>query len=300
MTAAPSSRVWTPNTPAASTPGSFGRTGTRAGRDHEVVEALRDGLAGVEVAGGHPPRIDVDRLDLGAHPQVDPGLAVILGGARHQVRVVVDVARDPVRDAAGGVRHVRAALERDDRQAVALEAQRLGRRAHPRGVAADHHHALGHPGPLSSVTILTRGRPADMLGHMTQGGNGRFGALVRAILQPQDVEGSAGVVGSTAVAGSVGVLGSVAVAGSAGVVGSVATSGSAGVVGSVATSGSAGVVGSVATLLSAGIRRCVGCVGCINCRRCLGCVGCVGCVDCIGCVGCVGLRGAVGVRGKAA
>jgi hypothetical protein len=59
-------------------------------------------------------RAEVDRDDLLVGAHVDAALAVLLGRAHDEPAGVVERPADEVGDAAGGVRRVRPALERDD------------------------------------------------------------------------------------------------------------------------------------------------------------------------------------------
>ena len=137
--AAPSSRVLTAPTPSYAVPsGRSAQSGTTAGEPVATTsssysttspESGRDGACG-QVGGDH----------LGAHPQVDPRLAVLVGGAGDQVVARVDVAGHPVRDPAGAVRRVGAPVEHGDRELATgapCGAQRLVGRRHPGGVGAD-------------------------------------------------------------------------------------------------------------------------------------------------------------------
>ena len=63
-----------------------------------------------------------------------------------------DLAADPVRDAAGGVRGRGPTLERDHLEIVLAQPLRLARCRHPSGVPADHHQPLGHPSSLGGTT----------------------------------------------------------------------------------------------------------------------------------------------------
>jgi hypothetical protein len=72
----------------------------RSGRDHELVEA--DAFSACYRSGEHMPGVHVDLDDLGMHPHVDPAPSVLFWGPGHQVLGRLDVAGDPVRDAAGG------------------------------------------------------------------------------------------------------------------------------------------------------------------------------------------------------
>jgi hypothetical protein len=113
-----------------------------AGGDHQHVPRLVAGPPGVEVAHPHPPRPQVDRLDLVPDAGVDALLGELLRGAGDQGPPVLhDVAR-VVGEAAGRVGGVPAALEGDDLQVVGVAPlARLGGGAHAGGVPPDHHHA---------------------------------------------------------------------------------------------------------------------------------------------------------------
>ena len=101
----------------------------------------------VEIADVHLAGVEVDALDLGAHPQVDAVLAVLLRRAGDQlVGTVLEVTGNPVRDAARAVRRESAAVEREDRQVVgvtsALACLRGG--GHARRVRTNNEQPLRH------------------------------------------------------------------------------------------------------------------------------------------------------------
>ena len=87
----------------------------RTHRDDELVVRVTVGLASLQVADVHPPAVEVDALDPGTHPQIDPVLAMFLRRTSNElVRAMLEVTGDPVRDPAGAVRRVAAAVERND------------------------------------------------------------------------------------------------------------------------------------------------------------------------------------------
>ena len=95
ISAWPSSRVCTPCTPGASTPGRSGRIGRAPVAIDELV-VRRPGLGpGIEVTRAYPPSGDVDLGDLGAHPQIDVARPVLLGRAGDQLVPVRRRRRPP-------------------------------------------------------------------------------------------------------------------------------------------------------------------------------------------------------------
>ena len=91
-------------------------------------------MSGQDIDGGH----------LVAHPQIDTALAVLLGRTRDQQITGLDIATDPVGDAARRVGGVVAPLECDHLDV--LPGATLGGRGgrHAGSVSADHHEARGH------------------------------------------------------------------------------------------------------------------------------------------------------------
>src|SRR5688500_4311431 len=115
-----------------------------AGSDQQLIEARHDVGAVVEIADLNRPGIEVDPRYLVADADVDRlFLAELLWLTDDQrIDVVYDLA-DEVRDAAGRVRGVMAALECEDLELVgSFELACLRSRAHPRGVPADDHESL--------------------------------------------------------------------------------------------------------------------------------------------------------------
>jgi hypothetical protein len=95
----------------------------RAGRDHELVERLVALGPFGEVPHRHAPLVGVDPDDFVAHVHVDVvRVTELFGGARDQCVDRVDDVGDVVRQPAGGVRRVVAALERDDLEVVDVTA----------------------------------------------------------------------------------------------------------------------------------------------------------------------------------
>ena len=87
-------------------------------------------------------------IDLGAGADVDVVAPVLLGGPRHQLLLALDVAADPVGDAARRVGRGASPLERHDLQLVGpAPLARLAGGAHARRVAADDH----QPAPWTST-----------------------------------------------------------------------------------------------------------------------------------------------------
>ena len=134
----------------------------RAGGEHEVVEARRTrgrprGRGPARAAG------QVDPDDLGARCA---RRCRCCGAARacgpRAVSTSLDRTADPVRDAAGRVRGVPAALEGDDLQLVrAATLARLARGAHPRRVATDHDQPSAHGGNASPTAGAARCVPVS-------------------------------------------------------------------------------------------------------------------------------------------
>ena len=115
----------------------------RAGRQHQLVVGLPRHLAGRDVAQVHRllPGRDRDRLALG--PRVDRELRAKELLARHQqARLVLDHARDVIRQAAVRIRHERTALHHDDLGLFVQPAQaRRARRAAGNSANDDDLHA---------------------------------------------------------------------------------------------------------------------------------------------------------------
>jgi hypothetical protein len=126
--------------------------------------------ARVVVLHGQLARVEVDRHDLVADAHVDAALAVLLRAADDEPLAVGEVLRDEVRDAARGVRRVRAALEGDDLE-VRVAPQRLGRGAHARRVAADDRESLSHR--AQRTLRLGHARAARGRDHRPPAGRGR-------------------------------------------------------------------------------------------------------------------------------
>ena len=125
------------------------------------VERLVEGVPAGQVAHRHPAGAQIDGLDLVADLHRDGPLGELLRCPDHQVPPVVDHAAGQVGQAAGGVGHVRAALEGEDLQLVRrTPAPGLGGRAHPGGVAPYHHHPRAHP--------LARHRIPQGVGHRSR------------------------------------------------------------------------------------------------------------------------------------
>ena len=115
-----------------------------AGGQDQVVEALPVAAAGGQVTHRHRPGLEVDRLHVGEHAQVDAVGPMRLRCPGDQPLPVGDVAGHPVGDAAGRIGAVGPTLEGDHLELVAGQPLGLGGRAHPGGIAADDHHPLGH------------------------------------------------------------------------------------------------------------------------------------------------------------
>jgi len=116
----------------------------RACGDDQGVEALPVRPPGGQVTSSHPPGLQVDLLHLGSDTKVDAVAPVRLRRTGHQTLRPVDVTGHPVRDAAGRVGAVHAALERDDLDRVARDPLGLRGRAHPGRIRPDDNNPLGH------------------------------------------------------------------------------------------------------------------------------------------------------------
>ena len=130
--AAPRRRSRSVTTPGRSTPGNrrAHRPGARGDDERPVGH-----VAAVRAA--HRARLGVDGDGLHARPDLDPAPAEeVLGGVVHQLPGVGDLPGDEVRDPAGRVGDVRAALEHHD-LAGGVGPARLGGGRHAGGVAAD-------------------------------------------------------------------------------------------------------------------------------------------------------------------
>jgi hypothetical protein len=121
------------------------------GGEHQVVEPQPVRRSALVVAHLDLAPVQVESRGLGAHTQVDAVRPVLLRRTTHQPVDRVDVAADPVRDAARGVRRVVAALQRHHLE-VALQPLRLRRRRHPGRVPAHHDDPLAHGRETTAAT----------------------------------------------------------------------------------------------------------------------------------------------------
>ena len=142
-----------------------------AGGDDEVVVA-----EGRPAARGDGAGVEVDRLGAGADADLDV-LRLELGRrAGDELVAVLDLAADPVGDAAGGVGDVRALLEDDDLQlARVAQPPGLRGRGHAGGVPADDDEPVSGHG---RQRVILRGRSAPRAAQVVHrlGGGGELGA----------------------------------------------------------------------------------------------------------------------------